>query len=262
MMRALLLAAVLALPGAASAEEAVAYFAGGCFWCTEADFEKLVACSQMMQKTPLFIDQTGGISIASQSGAFGAHCYTVMRERGYGRDTRLLVLGQARRPRQTISRGFVKIVNPDYRVSFSRRSSGRLQLADWLVAPNNPLTSRVMVNRIWHHLFGQGMLKNMDNFGSTGGDPSHPELLDWLARDFISSGWNLHHLLTQMVLSSTYRQSSKITEDALDKDPQNSGLLSSSHCPPAKSVSPTLIKLTPIIVITVPVTNGVMSLLS
>ena len=144
-----------------------------------------------------------------------------MRERGYGRDTRLLVLGQARRPRQTISRGFVKIVNPDYRVSFSRRSSGRLQLADWLVAPDNPLTSRVMVNRIWHHLFGQGMLKNMDNFGSTGGDPSHPELLDHLALRFAKNGWSVKGMVREILLSRTYQLSSDYDSANYNADPDN-----------------------------------------
>jgi len=144
-----------------------------------------------------------------------------MRERGSGRGTRLLVLGQARRARQTISRGFVKIVNPDYRVSFSRRSSGRLQLADWLVAPDNPLTSRVMVNRIWHHLFGQGLLKNMDNFGSTGGDPSHPELLDHLALRFTKNGWSVKGMVREIVLSRTYQLASDYDSANYNADPDN-----------------------------------------
>ena len=144
-----------------------------------------------------------------------------MRERGYGRDTRLLVLGQARRPRQTVSRGLVKIVNPDYRVSFSRRSSGRLQLADWLVDADNPLTSRVMVNRIWHHLFGQGLLKNMDNFGSTGGDPSHPELLDHLALRFAKNGWSVKGMIREIVRSRTYQLASDYDSANYNADPDN-----------------------------------------
>jgi hypothetical protein len=144
-----------------------------------------------------------------------------MRERGYGRDTRLLVLGQARRPRQTVPRGFVKIVNPDYRVNFSRRSSGRLQLADWLVAPDNSLTSRVMVNRIWHHIFGQGLLRNMDNFGSTGGDPSHPELLDHLALRFTKNGWSVKGMVREIVLSRTYQLASDYDSANYNADPDN-----------------------------------------
>ena len=144
-----------------------------------------------------------------------------MRERGSGRGTRLLVLGQARRPRQTVSRGFVEIVNPDYRVDFSRRSSGRLQLADWLVAPDNPLTSRVMVNRIWHHLFGQGLLKNMDNFGSTGGDASHPELLDYLALRFTKNDWSTKYMIREIVLSRTYQLASDYDSTNYNADPDN-----------------------------------------
>ena len=86
-------------------------------------------------------------------------------------------------------------------------------------------------------IFGQGLVSTSEDFGSQGKPPSHPELLDWLARDFISSGWNLHHLLTQMVLSSTYKQSSIITKDALEKDPQNILLArSSSYRWPAEMI--------------------------
>ena len=144
-----------------------------------------------------------------------------MRERGYGRGTRLLVLGQARRARQTVPRGFVSIVNPDFTFQFSRRSSGRLQLADWIVDDRNPLTARVMVNRIWHHLFGQGLLRNMDNFGSTGGDPSHPELLDHLAMEFKENGWSVKHIIREIVLSHTYRLASDYDSANYSADPDN-----------------------------------------
>ena len=151
-----------------------------------------------------------------------------MRERGYGRGTRLLVLGQARRPRQTVPRGFVSIVNPDFSAEFSRRSSGRLQLAGWLVDDRNPLTARVMVNRIWHHLFGQGLLKNMDNFGSTGGAPSHPELLDHLAIQFKDNGWSVKSMIRQIVLSHTYRLASDYNSANYSADPDNRYLWRSS----------------------------------
>ena len=104
----------------------------------------------------------------------------------------------------------------------------RLGLAKWLTEKDHPLFARVTVNRYWQMIFGQGLVATSEDFGSQGKPPSHPELLDWLARDFISSGWNLHHLLTNMVLSSTYRQSSKITKDDFEKDPQNLLLARSS----------------------------------
>jgi hypothetical protein len=144
-----------------------------------------------------------------------------MRERGSGRDTRILVLGQARRPRQSVPRGFVEIVNPNYRARFSRSSSGRRQLADWLVDADNPLTSRVMVNRIWHHLLGQGLLRNMDNFGSTGGDPSHPELLDHLALQFTKNGWSVKNMVREIVVSRTYQLASDYDSTNYNADPDN-----------------------------------------
>jgi hypothetical protein len=87
-------------------------------------------------------------------------------------------------------------------------SSGRLELAEWIVDPANPLTSRVMVNRVWHWLFGAGLVRTVDNFGTTGELPSHPELLDHLAVQFVQHGWSVKKLIRTIVLSRTYRLSS------------------------------------------------------
>jgi hypothetical protein len=97
----------------------------------------------------------------------------------------------------------------------------RLGLAHWLVAPGNPLLARVTVNRAWEMLFGRGIVETVDNFGSRGAVPSHPELLDWLAADFIRSGWNYKSLLKKIALSATYRQSSKASAELLARDPEN-----------------------------------------
>lgn len=99
--------------------------------------------------------------------------------------------------------------------------ANRLGLANWLIQPNNPLTARVTVNRYWSMLFGEGLVRSLEDFGAQGEWPSHPELLDWLAVDFVESGWNIKRSLKQMVMSSTYRQSSTVTPGKLNADPEN-----------------------------------------
>jgi hypothetical protein len=97
----------------------------------------------------------------------------------------------------------------------------RLGLAQWLIEPNHPLTSRVAVNRFWQMLFGRGIVSTTENFGVQGAAPSHAELLDWLARDFVESNWDVKALLKKIVLSATYRQDSQWRPDLREKDPEN-----------------------------------------
>jgi len=99
--------------------------------------------------------------------------------------------------------------------------TNRLGLAQWLVQKDHPLTARVTVNRYWYMLFGTGLVKTLEDFGSQGEWPSHPALLDWLAVDFVESGWDIKRILKQMVMSATYRQSSRISRELLEADPEN-----------------------------------------
>src|SRR6185369_1360552 len=99
--------------------------------------------------------------------------------------------------------------------------NNRLAFAKWLVSAEHPLTARVTVNRFWQMLFGRGLVKTAEDFGAQGEQPSHPELLDWLAAEFVASGWDQRQLLKTIVMSQTYRQDSTITREHLAKDPDN-----------------------------------------
>jgi hypothetical protein len=113
------------------------------------------------------------------------------------------------------------------------KGSGRLDLARQIIDPSNPFPPRVLVNRLWHHLFGRGIVASVDDFGVMGQAPTHPELLDWLAADFQQHGWSVKHAIRQMVTSSTYRMSSRANADggrAAQLDPENAWW----HCMPKR----------------------------
>jgi hypothetical protein len=123
---------------------------------------------------------------------------------------------------EPVDPGFLAILDPEAPAitPLGLQSSGRrTALANWLASEKNPLTARVMVNRIWHHHFGRGLMTNPGDFGMMGGRPSHPELLDWLANEFVSSGWSMKHLHRLIVTSSAYRQASDHREEMAKADP-------------------------------------------
>ena len=99
--------------------------------------------------------------------------------------------------------------------------SGRRELAAWIASPKNPLTARVIVNRVWQWHFGEGLVRTPSNFGLLSEPPTHPELLDWLASRFIEDGWSLKKLHRRIILSATYRQASRVSREAFDRDPEN-----------------------------------------
>jgi hypothetical protein len=141
----------------------------------------------------------------------------VMQERPTPGDAFVLIRGQYDRPGAKVAPGVPAALPPlprDARVD-------RLAFARWVVDPGNPLTARVAVNRTWQMLFGTGLVKTVDDFGAQGEWPSHPELLDWLATEFVRSGWDGKHLLRPLVTSATYRQSSRVGEALQRRDPEN-----------------------------------------
>ena len=123
-------------------------------------------------------------------------------------DLHIRIRGETRNLGRKVPRGFLQVASsPERQVaSITDGESGRLQLADWLVRPDHPLTARVMVNRIWQHLFGQGIVPSSDNFGMRGRKPSHPELLDYLAESFIANDWSMKSVVREIVRSKTYQQ--------------------------------------------------------
>ena len=137
-------------------------------------------------------------------------------------DPTVLVRGEIDKPAQTVSRGFLQVLHhPEVPMSLPRESSGRLELARWLTSEENPLTARVMVNRIWQKLFGKGIVTSSNNFGTTGQAPTHPGLLDHLAVHFMKEGWSTKGMIRELVNSRSYRMSSTYSKAAYTKDPDN-----------------------------------------
>jgi len=142
-----------------------------------------------------------------------------------------MVMQEMKKPRETFILGRGDYRNHGEKVSPNVPSwlaplpkeapANRLGLAQWLVAPSHPLTARVTVNRYWQNYFGTGLVKTAEDFGSQGELPSHPELLDWMATEFVRKGWDIKAMQRLIVTSATYRQSSRVTSDLLERDPEN-----------------------------------------
>ena len=136
-------------------------------------------------------------------------------------NAKILIRGEIRNQGETVKRGFLQVLNNVKSYPIGSASSGRLQLASWISHPDNPLTARVISNRIWHHLFGSGIVRTVDNFGATGDLPSHPELLDHLALTFTENNWSIKSLIRKIVLSRTYQLSSEFNKVNFKMDPEN-----------------------------------------
>ena len=141
------------------------------------------------------------------------------------RDRPLFIRGNHKQPAQTVPRRFLEVINAK---PFETKNSGRLELAEAMLHADNPLTARVIVNRVWHHVFGRGLVATPDNFGKLGETPSHPELLDYLAKRFVAEAWSLKKLIRELVLTRTFQLGVTPTANAREMDPDNR-LLTRAH---------------------------------
>ncbi len=141
----------------------------------------------------------------------------VMSEMAIPRETKILARGDYRNGTTPVTAGV-----PSFLPQLPKDApQNRLGLAQWVVSPENPLTARVAVNRFWQMIFGYGIVKTAEDFGSQGEFPTHPQLLDWLATDFVASNWDVKALQKKILLSAAYRQVSKATPELIEKDPEN-----------------------------------------
>ncbi|MCH2210904.1 MAG: DUF1553 domain-containing protein [Fuerstiella sp.] len=136
---------------------------------------------------------------------------------GHPRTTRRLNRGQFDQPAEEVTGGVPEILASGR----STDTRDRLEVAHWIVSPDHPLTARVAVNRYWQMFFGEGLVRSMEDFGVQGNRPSHPQLLDWLATEFIRNGWNVKDILKVIAMSATYRQSSLVSDALRVRDPEN-----------------------------------------
>jgi hypothetical protein len=136
-------------------------------------------------------------------------------------DTKVLIRGKYDRPGDIVPRHFPRVLAGDEMPSIPASASGRLQLAEWIASPSNPMTARVMANRIWQHHFGEGIVRTPNNFGKLGTPPTHPELLDWLAERFVAEKWSIKAMHRLIMQSATYQQSSSADEKTISADPDN-----------------------------------------
>ncbi len=144
-----------------------------------------------------------------------------VREGGVISDTEVRLRGEAERLGPAVPRGFLTLLDVPGAAKVNPSQSGRLELAQWLTSPKNPLAARVIVNRVWQHLFGQGIVTTVDNFGINGDRPSHPELLDYLANEFIEKGWSVKKLVRTLALTRAYQLGADAPVTHQERDPAN-----------------------------------------
>jgi hypothetical protein len=170
---------------------------------TQKELEKLLASLKRLEESIPRLDSAMGVTD------------------GKATDLRVLLRGDPEIPGKVQARGFLSVLKiPEAKVP-GENSSGRLELANWMTSPKNPLTARVIVNRVWHWHFGKGLVTTPDNFGLLGDRPSHPALLDWLAAKFIEDDWSFKKLHRLILDSATWQMSSSAQPEAVKRDPHN-----------------------------------------
>lgn len=175
------------------------------------------AIRQRLARLNKLSDLSAKLAVVDRNGQPISYCMGV-QQASPPQDIRLLARGEIDQPGQTVARGFPQVI------SQPKSDSGeadRLAMARWVASKENPLTPRVMVNRIWQHLVGSGIVTSTENFGATGQTPSHPELLDYLAAEFIDNGWSVKHVVRLIANSRTYRTASTHNEEYHLVDPEN-----------------------------------------
>jgi Protein of unknown function (DUF1553) len=146
----------------------------------------------------------------------------VLNERASPRDTHVLTRGDFLKPASLVSPGVPAFLHPlPHDSSWKDGQPTRLTFAEWLASRNSPTTARAIVNRVWQAYFGTGLVATSENLGTQAEPPSHPELLDWLALEFMDNGWSLKKLHRLIVTSATYQQSSRVTPELYERDPYN-----------------------------------------
>jgi hypothetical protein len=200
----------------------------GCARCHDHKFDPIptadyYAWAGIFRSTEPFRDEVRNASMWWEFPLFqapGEPPFVVMAPREtLPRNLRIHVRGSRFALGAIAPRGYLQAVGPQ--AALETGSSGRLELARWIASPDNPLTTRVMVNRVWQHHFGTGLVATSDNFGVRGERPSHPELLDWLARRFIEGGWSVKSLHRLILNSAAWQQSCRYDERAAQRDPDN-----------------------------------------
>ncbi|MEM6779715.1 MAG: DUF1549 and DUF1553 domain-containing protein, partial [Planctomycetota bacterium] len=184
-----------------------------------ASGDQQAALRNRLQTQNKLMELSGKIAVVDDDGNPNSYCMGV-QEIGSPRNARRLARGEIDQVAEVVQRGFPQVLCSTP-VRINERTSGRLDLARWIGSDQNTLTARVMVNRIWQHLIGKGLVTSTENFGVTGQFPSHPELLDYLAIRFVDSGWSVKSVIREVITSRTYRMKSTFDARHHEYDPEN-----------------------------------------